>query len=202
MNFKNFKKIISLNKKQLIKSNNINIYHNIILKLKKMNKIILITLFSLLTISYSNPLLQDSKSDLLTSIIKGFIEGLTKEGESGKCKSDIVKSKEKILQVFKELFKDIISGKDLLSSLYSAVTKLLNVDGVVTDCRLMNLLTVISEIITDDGRKEIIKRVSNNRELLKTYVYGFYNSVKNTKLEEASKYIGKAFQVVLNFYVN
>ena len=167
-----------------------------------MNKIILITLFSLLTISYSNPLLQDSKSDLLTSIIKGFIEGLTKEGESGKCKSDIVKSKEKILQVFKELFQDIISGKDLLSSLYSAVTKLLSVDGVVTDCRLMNLLTVISEIITDDGRKEIIKRVSNNRELLKTYVYGFYNSVKNTKLEEASKYIGKAFQVVLNFYVN
>ena len=202
MNFKNFKKIKSLNKKKLIKSNNINIYHNIIHKLKKMNKIILITLFSLLTISYSNPLLQDSKSDLLTSIIKGFIEGLTKEGESGKCKSDIVKSKEKILQVFKELFKDIISGKDLLSSLYSAVTKLLNVDGVVTDCRLMNLLTVISEIITDDGRKEIIKRVSNNRELLKTYVYGFYNSVKNTKLEEASKYIGKAFQVVLNFYVN
>ena len=73
-----------------------------------MNKIILITLFSLLTISYSNPLLQDSKSDLLTSIIKGFIDGLTKEGESGKCKADVIKSKENILIVFKELFQDII----------------------------------------------------------------------------------------------
>ncbi len=96
----------------------------------------------------------------------------------------------------------MISGKDLLSSLYSAVTKLLNVDGVVTDCRLMNLLTVISEIITDDGSKEIIKRVSTSRENLKTYVYGFYDSVKNKKLEDASKYIGKAVQIVLNFYVN
>ena len=165
-----------------------------------MTKLQIITIITLLTLSSSKFLVENSESPS-SDIFEGILTGLTK-GTNYKCKTDLLKGGSKITNIINELIEEIKSGKDIVTSVTSAISKLSSVSGLLTHCRLLNIVSSCSSIITENGRKKIVERIYNNQKHLINDMNALIESVSKKDYINAGKVIGDGIKIVFDFYVN
>ena len=165
-----------------------------------MNKLLLITLITLISISKSLKVVEIKS--IPSEIFEGMIDALTKKGSSGKCKKDLLNGQSKIIQIINDLISDIKSGKNIVTSIYSAIKKLSSISGIVTDCRFLNFVNACTSIITENGRKKIVERIYNNKDHLIQDMNDFIKSVSNQQFYKTGFLIGDGIKIILDFYVN
>ena len=150
----------------------------------------------------SSELNLEVSNDVVNDLIEGILDGLTKEGEKGLCKADVIKDKEEIIKIVQDVIAALKEGKDIMEVLSQAVIKLLGMADLLTDCRLFNLVTVIKTIMTQEGIDALVKRVTENLSTLLVQVQNIITSVLGKDFAKAGTAIGTILKVVLDFYVN
>ena len=164
-----------------------------------MNKLLLITLITLISISKSLKVVEIKS--IPSEIFEGILTGLTK-GTNYKCKKDLLNGQSKIIQIINDLISDIKSGKNIVTSIYAAIKKLSSISGIVTDCRFLNFVNACTSIITENGRKKIVERIYNNKDHLIQDMNDFIKSVSNQQFYKTGFLIGDGIKIILDFYVN
>ena len=165
-----------------------------------MNKLHLIILISLISLSQSTKFLETKTIPNL--IFEGIIDGLTKKGSSGKCKKDILNGQTKIIKIIQDLISDIKSGKNIISSITSAIKKLSSITGIINDCRFLSFINSCTSILTENGRKKIVERISSNKDHLIQDMNDFIKSISNKQYYNTGLLLGDGIQIILDFYVN
>ena len=165
-----------------------------------MNKLHLIILISLISLSQSLKITE--VNSIPNEIFEGIIDGLTKKGSSGKCKKDLLNGQTEIIKIIKDLISDIKSGKNIITSIYSAIKKLSLISGMIKDCRILTFVNSCSSIITENGRKKIVERMYNNKDHLLKDMNDFIDSVSNQQFYKTGFLIGDGIKIILDFYVN
>jgi hypothetical protein len=159
-----------------------------------MNKFTLI-LFFLLLVNLSK---SEEKIDLVYEIITDVARGMSSTGE-GKCAKALTNSKDKLLGIFERLKKDLENGKQLSSLMISYGIDLLGVPGMATDCKIMELITVYTDVTSIEGIKKIALNIKKNAEKIAEYA----DSMKNVSgLSNKMEYIGRILSLALNKSVN
>lgn len=143
-----------------------------------------------------------SSNDVVSDIIGGVLEGLTKEGGEGKCKADILADKDDIIAIVKEILAALKEGKDIMEVLSKAVIKLISMGGLLGDCRLLELVSVIQNLMKAEGIDALVQRVSANISTLLVQVQTIITSVTAKDFNKGGVAIGTILKIVLDFYVN
>ena len=165
-----------------------------------MNKLLLITLITLISISKSLKVVEIKS--IPSEIFEGMIDALTKKGSSGKCKKDILNGQTKIIEIIQDLISDIKSGKNIISSITSAIKKLSSITGIINDCRFLSFVDSCASILTENGRKKIVERISSNKDHLIQDMNDFIKSISNKQYYNTGLLLGDGIQIILDFYVN
>lgn len=150
----------------------------------------------------SNELDLEISNDLFNDIVEGFLDGLTKEGGEGLCKADVLKNRQEIVNIVKEIIAALKEGKDITEVIGQAITKLLGMADLLTDCRLFNLVGVINKLMTQKGLDDLVKRVTDNLSKILIQAQSIITSVLGKDFAGAGKAIGTIARLVLDFYVN
>lgn len=141
-------------------------------------------------------------NDVVSDIIGGVLEGLTKEGGEGKCKADILADKDDIIAIVKEVLAALKEGKDIMEVLSKVVIKLISMGNLLGDCRLLELVSVIQNLMKKEGIDALVQRVSANISTLLVQVQTIITSVTAKDFNKGGVAIGTILKVVLDFYVN
>lgn len=141
-------------------------------------------------------------NDVVSDIIGGVLEGLTKEGGEGKCKADILADKDDIIAIVKEILAALKEGKDIMEVLSKAVIKLISMGGLLGDCRLLELISAVQNLMKKEGIAALVQRVSANISTLLVQVQTIITSVIAKDFNKGGVAIGTILKIVLDFYVN
>ena len=159
-----------------------------------MNKFTLIIFFLLLI----NLTKSEEKTDMIYGIITDIARGMSRGGE-GKCAKALTDSKDKLLEIFERLKNDLEKGKQLSSLMISYGIDLLGVPGMATDCKIMEFITVYTDVTTIEGIKKIALNIKKNAEKIAEYA----DSMKNvTGLSDKMEFIGKILSLALDKTLN
>lgn len=167
-----------------------------------MKKLLLITLLSLITLSLTTtPNLKDTTTDFYSNIIEGMIEGLSKDN-SKKCLSDYKTSKDSLIVIGQDFMNEILSGVDFSTAIFNAANKILkDHSNMILDCNILMLTGVLNNLLLEDSRRIIIEKVANNREDLYKVVPSVISNLKKGDFKNSAFYLGKAIQIVFDYYV-
>lgn len=95
-------------------------------------------------------------------IFKGFMSGLSKGGVPDKCVQDIANGKRGITLIIDEMKSRISNGEEFKSVIISCGMKLVQIRGVLEDCKLLNLFTVFSNVMTANGLNSLADQIKAN----------------------------------------
>ena len=167
-----------------------------------MKKLLLITLLSLITLSLTTtPNLKDTTTDFYSNIIEGMIEGLSKDN-SKKCLSDYKTSKDSLIVIGQDFMNEILSGVDFSTAIFNVANKILkDHSNMILDCNILMLTGVLNNLLLEDSRRIIIEKVANNREDLYKVVPSVISNLKKGDFKNSAFYLGKAIQIVFDYYV-
>ena len=167
-----------------------------------MKKLLLITLLSLITLSLTTtPNLKDTTTDFYSNIIEGMIEGLSKDN-SKKCLSDYKTSKDSLIVIGQDFMNEILSGVDFSTAIFNAANKILkDHSNMIVDCNILMLAGILNNLLLEDSRRIIIEKVANNREDLYKVVPSVISNLKKGDFKNSAFYLGKAIQIVFDYYV-
>ena len=167
-----------------------------------MKKLLLITLLSLITLSLTTtPNLKDTTTDFYSNIIEGMIEGLSKDN-SKKCLSDYKTSKDSLIVIGQDFMNEILSGVDFSTAIFNAANKILkDHSNMILDCNILMLAGILNNLLLEDSRRIIIEKVANNREDLYKVVPSVISNLKKGDFKNSAFYLGKAIQIVFDYYV-
>ena len=167
-----------------------------------MKKLLLITLLSLITLSLTTtPNLKDTTTDFYSNIIEGMIEGLSKDNNK-KCLSDYKTSKDSLIVIGQDFMNEILSGVDFSTAIFNAANKILkDHSNMILDCNILMLTGVLNNLLLEDSRRIIIEKVANNREDLYKVVPSVISNLKKGDFKNSAFYLGKAIQIVFDYYV-
>ena len=155
-----------------------------------MNKFTLILVFFLLV----NLSQSADKTDMIYEIVTEIARGMSSTGE-GRCAKVLTDSKDELLAKFEKLKKDLEAGKQLSSLMISLGIELLGIKGMTTDCKIMDFLTVYTDVTTVDGIKKIALNIKKNAEKIAEYA----SSMKSaTGLSNKMVFVGKILSLALN----
>lgn len=167
-----------------------------------MKKLLLITLLSLITLSLTTtPNLKDTTTDFYSNIIEGMIEGLSKDN-SKKCLSDYKASKDSLIVIGQDFMNEILSGVDFSTAIFNVANKILkDHSNMIADCNILMLAGVLNNLLSEDSRRILVEKVANNREDLYKVVPSVISNLKKGDFKNSAFYLGKAFQIVFDYYV-
>ena len=156
-----------------------------------------ILLCFILLLNFSKSL-DEEVFDLVYNLTSKIFKGMTKT-KSHLCSDTMIKNKEKISTILKDIIKsseDDLGFFDFLDNIVNYI-KLNNVENI-NKCKLSEILELSSQIPTLTGIKNIGKSVENNNnnifELIKKIV-------KCNDSDERLALLGKILSIILNFYV-
>ena len=81
------------------------------------------------------------------------------------------------------------------------IMKLLGIGGLITDCRLIYLISSFKDILTDDGLNNIIQRITGNSTILLENVEQLVNANNNRDFHTIGESFGNILRIALDFYV-
>ena len=152
-------------------------------------------------ISNDSITLENYNSDMGYEIIEGIFDGLTLNKSVLKCKDSIVKGKDDLLKVFFDItdaLKNPKEDEDLMTFIFM---KLLGIGGLITDCRLIYLISSFKDILTEDGFNNIIQRITGNSTILLENVEQLVNANNNRDFHTIGESFGNILRIALDFYV-
>ncbi len=152
-------------------------------------------------ISNDSITLENYNNDTGYDIIEGIFDGLTVNKTVEKCKNSIVKGKDDLITIFFDIinaFQNPKENEDLMTFLFM---KLLGIGGLITDCRLIYLISSFKDILTDDGLNNIIQRITGNSTILLENVEQLVNANNNRDFHTIGESFGNILRIALDFYV-
>ena len=146
------------------------------------------------------PLKEIDPSKVIDYVIAAF-KGMAKT-DAYKCSTDLYNGKADILKIVNECIESIKSGTSIATALTNAALKLAGIKGVMSDCNIMALPGILSQLTTKNGLTQIFTRLLNGVDSVYEAVQGIQEGIKNKNFEEVAINGGKIFALTFNFYVN
>lgn len=88
---------------------------------------------------------------------------------------------------------------EIISAIFADIRA---IDGLFTDCRIMDLIVVIKDLSTDEGVQKILIRISEHFPEVLSQIGEMVIAITQSDMNGAGKYLGEILKIILEFYVN
>ena len=125
------------------------------------------------------------------------LRGISKT-EKYLCANIFVQNKPKMIQSITYLIEEFKISQDFSNLIAGLGVEIIGIDNSLTECRLLNIISVLNCFFSKEGIKEMGERISNNS---KTIVNLVNITKNNTGLPDKLINLGKILKIILDFYV-
>ena len=149
-------------------------------------------------------LISNSINKNLFDISSGIFMGMKEknDGKESKCFRDIIKGKKKLWSIFEECLKKMQKGKKFLEALKSLSVKFIAIEGITVDCNLLSLgNSILNKVTSVKEMTLLFYKMINNSKMYIGDIIKIIDSIKDQKIKEAGKYIGKIISNIFDFNV-
>ena len=161
-----------------------------------MNKFGLLLCF-LLAFNYSQAALPEIDIGQIYDYIVVVIKGMT-DSSDYKCVNTLTKNKETIVNEIKAAIQEIKNGADIKSTLISHGMKLMTVDGLMTNCKLMDLVMNYSKYL----KASYFQQVGYNLVQHSTEIEALIQEIIKSNIEGKLLAVGKIIRIVTGLTVS
>lgn len=134
-------------------------------------------------------------------IIIGVTKGLAKS-EEAKCSAVFKNNQDAIKKIVKDCVTEIKAGTDIATAVANAALKLMQIEGLMTECNALEIPSIISKFTTKEGVLEVLKNLYNNIDATWENIEGIWDKVFDEKFEEVGVHVGKILHIGTGFEVN
>ena len=163
-----------------------------------MNKFILILL---LATSCLNIKIREVPEDDIYAAVVALFKGLA-ETEEAACAAVLVNQKQPILKIVHEAIDEIDAGVDTSTAIQNAVIKLMGVDGLVSECNVLAMPAIITEVTSKDGLVDIFQTLIDNIDDVYSYGEQMKAALEDKDYNGAAEAAGHILSIALDFTVN
>lgn len=148
--------------------------------------------------------LVDKANSKIIELIEGIFIGMKdpeEKSRENKCYNDIIKGKKKINNYIEKALKDMEEGKSFKDVKKSLGFNLVTVEGLAIDCKLLSLgNSNISKLTSFKEVKNIIFKMMKAKKYF-FYMKQIIGKIKNKKIKDAGRHIGKILSDILEFNI-
>ena len=163
-----------------------------------MNKFILVLLLA--TSCFSLNIREIPEDDIYAAVVAVF-KGLA-QTDDAVCAAILVREKTTIMDIFREAEAAIDAGEDPYTVAFEAAMKLIAIDGLVTECNVLGLSSVIAKFQSKDGLVEIFQAVIDNVDEIYSYGESIRAAVESGDYDAAFQSLGHILSIALDYKVN
>ena len=139
--------------------------------------------------------------DEIYSYVVSLFKGMA-ETEEATCSGVLVKQKTRILEIVHEAIDEINAGTDTSTALQNALIKLMGVDGLVSECNVLAMPSIITKVTSKEGLVDIFQSCIDNID----DIYSFGEDIKAAFDAEdynaAAEAFGHILSIAIDFQVN
>ena len=125
-------------------------------------------LILLLIASFSTFTSQEIPEDDIYAAVVALFKGMAETDEAARA-GVLVKQKDKILEFVHAIIDEIESGVDTGTALQNALLKLMGVDGLVSECNVLAIPSIITKVTSKDGLVDIFQTCIDNIDEIYSY---------------------------------
>ena len=163
-----------------------------------MNKFLVVLL---LIGSCLNFRVRDVPVDDIYAAVVALFRGMA-ETEQATCAGVLEKQKDKILEIVYAAIDEAKSGTDISTVIQNAVQKLMNVDGLVSECNVLAMPAIVTKVTTKEGLVEIFQAAIDNIDKIYDYGTNIKDAIIAKDYNKAAENLGHILSIVLDFQVN
>ena len=163
-----------------------------------MNKFLVVLL---LIGSCLNFRMRDVPVDDIYAAVVALFRGMA-ETEQATCAGVLEKQKDKILEIVYAAIDEAKSGTDISTVIQNAVQKLMNVDGLVSECNVLAMPAIVTKVTTKEGLVEIFQTAIDNIDAIYDYGTNIKDAIIAKDYNKAAENLGHILSIVLDFQVN
>ena len=139
--------------------------------------------------------------DTIFNAVVGLFKGMAKT-EEARCSASITNGKTQILEIVHSCIEEIKAGTDIIKAIGSAGMKIMGVSGVMSDCNVLQMTSLIPKFTTKDGFLDVLNTMVSNIDTIWSYGEKIPTAITDKKYDEAAEAFGHIAAIALKFNVN
>ena len=163
-----------------------------------MNKILFIFLLATVSCYSKNG---EIPVEQIYDVVVGLFKGMA-QTEEARCAGVFTNQKTQILDIVYACIDEIKAGTEIATAIQNAALKLMQIEGLISECNILSMPSIITKFTTKEGLVEIFQTIIDNIDDVFAYGEQIKTAIENKDYPGAGEAFGHILAIALDFHVN